>query len=70
MTRKAKNKVTYELLRKDTAFAADLLLSEVDRLASKGLLTRRELDAYYSVAHALKSATHVVVHDANQLPED
>lgn len=70
MTRKAKNKVTFELLRKDAVFAADLLLAEVNRLATKGGLTRQELAVCDSVARALKHATHVVVYDADQLPED
>lgn len=67
---KAKSKITFELLRKDTVLVADVLAQEVNRLIQTNGLTRQEVAACDGVLRALRHATHVVIYDANQLPED
>ena len=70
MTRKSKNKITFELLRKDAVFAASLLATNMDKLIATNGLTRQEIALCDGVLRALRHATHVVIHDADQLPED
>lgn len=67
---KPKNKITFELLRKDTAFVAAVLAQEVNRLIQTNGLTRKEVAICDGVLRALRHATHVVIYDSNTLPED
>lgn len=70
MTRKAKNKVTYELLRADAVRASDLLAVAAEDAYALGDLTPVQRTLVVSLAKMLKGATHIVIHDADQLPED
>lgn len=70
MTRKAKNKVTYEMLRADAIRASDLLAAAAEAAYTAGDLTPVQRTLIVSLARMLKGATHIVIHDADQLPED
>lgn len=71
---KSKRKITYEMLRKDAAWIADFIAIVADE-AVEGRVSAYDLTvldhgALRSFAAMLKGSTHIVIQDADQLPED
>jgi len=72
MTRRPK--ITYEMLRKDAVWMAEFIAIMADE-AVEGRVSAYDLSvldhkALQSFAKMLRGSTHIVIHDADQLPED
>jgi hypothetical protein len=70
MTRKPKNKITFELLRKDAVRAATLVDTAANGEFEQGNIDRNTLSMLRHLALMLNGATHIVIHDADELPDD
>lgn len=68
MTRRPK--ITYEMLRDDAVRAGDLLADAAEEAYATGDLTSVQRTMLVGLARMLKGATHIVIRDADQLPED
>ena len=66
-------KITFEMLRKDATVAADLLERTASVLHKEFALNEIAPETLAMLRHLalmLKGATHIVIHDTNELPED
>jgi len=74
MTRKAKNTVTYEILRKDAKWMAEFIAmmadDTVNGVFSQYTIGVPEHKRLRELAKMLHGATRIVIHDTDQLPED
>ena len=53
-----------------SVFAADLLATDIEHEFSVGELDKKQRDSLMTLVLMLKGATHIVIHDSNELPED
>ena len=67
---KSKAKVTFEMLRTDLEWVADFLDQHASHDDVNGEITPKERKLLRHITTMLLEATHVVIYDANQLPED
>lgn len=67
---KKQAKITYEILRKDAVYAADLLATEIETDFARRGIDPKQRAALMTLVLMLKGATHIVIHDSNTLPED
>ncbi len=64
-------KVTFELLRMDMVYAASALEERIaEAIAHPHTLDREGERTINRVAHALKHATHIIIHEADRLPTE
>jgi hypothetical protein len=67
---KRKAKITCDVLRKDTVRAGDLLAAAAEDAFACSSIDAVERSKLIWLASMLKGATHVVIHDADELPDD
>ena len=66
---KKQSKITYEILRKDAVYAADMLATEIEHEFACNEIDPKQRAALLTLVLMLKGATHIVIHDTDKLPD-
>lgn len=66
---KKQAKITYELLRSDAMFAAELLDQKAAEELMDDQITPEERARLKTLTAMLKGATHFIIYDADKLPD-